>query len=66
MALGTPNVVTFTCAGYVPLVDKFGKRCYLLLSPEDTYFIVTENLSDGVEVVVRLPNVGVTRGSGRQ
>lgn len=43
--------------GFLPTLEKLGKRCQLLLSPEDVHFIQAVSDTDGLHVSARLANV---------
>ena len=50
-------IMQYVCAEFLPCLEKHGKTCHLLLSPEDTYFIQTTEDADGMRVIVRYANV---------
>ncbi|EFN57453.1 hypothetical protein CHLNCDRAFT_142941 [Chlorella variabilis] len=43
--------------GFLPTLEKLGKRCQLLLSPEDVHLIQAVADTDGLQVTARLANV---------
>lgn len=42
---------------YLPTLEKFGKHCDLMLSPEDVYLIQDVTDADGMQIVARLSGV---------
>ena len=42
---------------FLPTLDKFGKKCSLLLSPEALYLVQDVNDADGMQVAARLCSV---------
>lgn len=52
--------------GFLPTLEKLGKRCQLLLSPEDVHLIQLPADTDGLQVTARLANVRVKEGRGGQ
>lgn len=43
--------------GFLPTLEKLGKRCQLLLGPEDVHLIQSPADTDGLQVTARLANV---------
>lgn len=43
--------------GFLPTLEKLGKRCQLLLGPEDVHLIQQPSDTDGLQVTARLANV---------
>ena len=44
--------------GFLPTLDKFGKKCVLLFGPEDVHLIQTSLDADGLQITARLALVG--------
>jgi HUS1 checkpoint protein len=42
---------------FLPCLEKFGKQCYLLLTPTDVYLLQDVDTTDGLQVSARLENV---------
>ncbi len=42
---------------FLPCLEKFGKHCYLLLTPTDVYLLQDVDTTDGMQVSARLENV---------
>ena len=48
------EVTCCTCsAGLLPTLEKFGKTCQLLLSPEDLHFVQSTQDTDGMLIAAR-------------
>ena len=45
--------------GFLPTLEKFGKSCQMLLSPEDVHLVQGAADADGLVVTARLANVGL-------
>lgn len=43
--------------GFLPTLEKFGKHCLLLLSPEDVHLVMGPSDADGLVVTARIANV---------
>lgn len=41
---------------FLPCLEKFGKQCYLLLTPTDVYLLQDVDTTDGLQVSARLEN----------
>ena len=46
-------------AEFLPCLEKHGKTCHMLLSPEDTYLIQTAEDADGMRIIARYTNVSL-------
>jgi HUS1 checkpoint protein len=46
---------------FLPCLEKFGKQCYLLLTPTDVYLLQDVDTADGLQVSARLENVRIDR-----
>lgn len=42
---------------FLPCLEKFGKQCYILLTPEDFYILQDSNDADGIQTSARLEHV---------
>ena len=47
--------------GFLPTLEKFGKSCHMLLSPEEVFFIQTAVNSEGAHLTAK---INVVRCSG--
>lgn len=51
--------------GFLPTLEKLGKRVQVLLSPEDVHLIQAPSDTDGLAVTARLANVRRPGAKGR-
>ena len=51
--------------GFLPTLEKLGKRCQVLLSPEDVHLIQAVTDTDGLQVTARLAKVCRQGARGR-
>ena len=42
---------------FLPCLEKFGKQCFLLLTPTDVYLLQDVDTTDGMQISARLENV---------
>ena len=52
--------------GFLPTLEKLGKRVQVLLGPDDVHLVQGVSDTDGLQVTARLANVSVCVGGGRQ
>jgi hypothetical protein len=58
----TCSLAVLHCAAFLPTLEKFGKSCQALISPESFILVQTPIEADGAQVAVRFQCVSASAG----